>query len=158
MRTSSSHSFHQDSANGDESGGRRAVTTIVVAIVGVLLGCGGGKDTPAAPVHVPLAVYSIEPGDGPPHGGNQVAVFGTGFVPGISITFDGIAATHVFILDTRTLTATVPAHPTGVVDVVVSVPDGQVGRLTRRYQYWDTLGACGGCWDYDRASSARRRP
>jgi IPT/TIG domain-containing protein len=158
MRTSSSHPFHRGSADDDESGGRRAVATIVVAIVGVLLGCGGSRDTPAAPSHLPLAVYSIEPGDGPPRGGNQVAVFGTGFQEGLTITFDGVAATKVFILDTRTFTAVVPAHPTGAVDVMVSGPDGQVGKLTGRYQYWDTLGACSGCWGYDRTSAARRRP
>jgi len=158
MRTSSSHPFRCGSADDDESGGRRGVATIVVAIVGVLLGCGGSRDTPAAPIRVQLAVYSIEPSDGPPRGGNQVAVFGTGFQEGLTITFDGVAATNVFILDTRTFTAAVPAHPSGVVDVIVSRPDGQVSKLTRRYLYWDTLGACGGCWDYDRTSAVRRRP
>ena len=158
MQTSSSHPFRRGSADDDESGARRAVATIVAAIVGVLVGCSGSKDTPAAPIHLPLAVYSIEPSDGPPRGGNQVAVFGAGFQPGITVAFDGVAASHVFILDARTLTATVPAHATGVVDVVVSGPDGQVSKLTRRYVYWDTLGACGGCWDYDRTSAARRRP
>lgn len=157
MQTSSSRPFHRDSAYDDESGGGRAVATIVVAIVGVLLGCGGSRDTPAAPVHVPLAVYSIEPSGGPPHGGNQVAVSGTGFQPGMTVAFDGVAANQVFILDALTLTAIVPAHATGVVDVVVSGPDGQVSKLTRRYVYSDTLG-CAGCWDYDRTSAVRRRP
>ena len=158
MQTSSSHPFDRGSASDHESGGGRAVATIVLVIVGLLLGCGGSGDTPAAPTHLPLAVYSIAPSDGPPRGGNQVAVFGAGFQSEMTVAFDGVAASHVFVLDARTLTATVPAHATGVVDVVVSAPDGQVGKLTRRYVYWDTLGACGGCWDYDRTSAARRRP
>ncbi|HTJ21509.1 MAG TPA: IPT/TIG domain-containing protein [Gemmatimonadaceae bacterium] len=157
MRTSSSQPCRRHSADNHESDGRRAVAAILAAVV-VLLGCRGSSDTPAAPTHPSLAVYSITPGDGPPRGGNQVAVSGTGFQEGLTITFDGVSATHVFILDARTFTAAVPAHPTGVVDVVVSGPDGQVSKLTRRYQYWDTLGACGGCWDYDRMSAARRRP
>ena len=149
---------HRDSAYDDESGGRLAAATIAIAIAGALLGCGSSRETPAAPTHLPLAVYSIVPSDGPPRGGNQVAVFGAGFQPGITLAFDGVAASHVFILDARTLTATVPAHATGVVDVVLSGSDGQVGKLTRRYQYWDTLGACGGGWDYDRTSAASHRP
>lgn len=154
MQTSSSHSFHRGSA-AEESHGRRAVAAIVFAIIGASLGCGGSEHTPAAPTHPPLAVYSIAPSSGPPAGGNRVAIFGMGFRLGISITFDGAAATDIFIVDGRTLTATVPAHATGAVDVIVSGPDGQVGELTRRYQYSE---CGGGCWDYDRTSSARRRP
>jgi hypothetical protein len=157
MQTSSSHPFDRGSASDHESGGRRAVATIL-AIVGVLLGCGGSRETPAAPIRPRLAVYSIYPSDGPPRGGNQVAVSGVGFQSEMTVAFDGVAASNVFILDARTLTAIVPAHAAGVVDVVVSAPDGQVGRLARHYVYWDTLGACAGCWDYDRTSAARRRP
>lgn len=70
----------------------------------------------------PLSVSSISPGAAVPTGGVDVTLTGTGFNSALStsVTFGGVAATNVRVLDAVTLKATVPAHAAGTVDVVVN--------------------------------------
>ncbi|WFE26788.1 IPT/TIG domain-containing protein [Solwaraspora sp. WMMD791] len=70
----------------------------------------------------PSPTYAIDPDAGRQSGGESVTITGTGFVPGgTSVTFDGVAATHVVVKPSGTsLTAVTPAGPTGPADVLVS--------------------------------------
>lgn len=69
-----------------------------------------------------LTVTSISPTVGGTGGGTVVTIIGTGFTTAInsSVTFGGVPATNVTVLDAVTLQATAPAHAAGTVDVVVT--------------------------------------
>lgn len=71
----------------------------------------------------PLTVSAVAPGVGAPAGGTQVIITGAGFTTAIasSVTFGGVPATNVRILDAVTIAVTAPAHPLGTVDVVVQI-------------------------------------
>ncbi|HYS55387.1 MAG TPA: IPT/TIG domain-containing protein [Thermoanaerobaculia bacterium] len=69
-----------------------------------------------------LAITSINPTTGPVSGGTVVTIAGLGFTTAVnsSVTFGGVAATNVTILDAVTMQATTPAHAVGTVDMVVT--------------------------------------
>lgn len=72
------------------------------------------------PAPVVPTISSLSPDRGPTAGGTSVTIIGTGFTSGSTVTFDGDAATVVFVSATE-LTATSPAHATPeTVDVVVT--------------------------------------
>ncbi len=60
---------------------------------------------------------------------------GTNFVSGATVSFGGTAATGVTVAGSTSITATVPAHAAGAVDVVVANPDGQSSKLANGYTY-----------------------
>jgi hypothetical protein len=72
-------------------------------------------------------VNSITPSSGLPTGGNTVTINGTGFygVTGASgVTFDGVNATSYTVNSSTKITAVVPAHALGKVEVVVNGSEG----------------------------------
>lgn len=124
---------------------------ISVVLLAGALACGGDGYSPAAPQQqsrqVPLAVTLLTPNWGPRSGGTIVTMSGYGFLMGVAVTFDGIAATDVRVLNDVTLTAIAPAHATGVAEVVVTNSFGRKSSL--RFSYTDSsFNPCYGCWDY----------
>jgi glucose/arabinose dehydrogenase len=87
---------------------------------------------PVAPTLV-----SVEPASGPVRGGDVVVLTGTGFFPGTAVTFGGVPATDVAVLDSIStrLRVVTPAHAAGPVDVVVTNFDGRRASLTGAYVY-----------------------
>ena len=79
-------------------------------------------------------VTAISPNAGPVTGGTSVTLTGTGFAAGATVTFDGVAATNVVVVNATTITATAPAHAAGVVNVVV-MTSGQTLPLSHGYTY-----------------------
>ena len=77
----------------------------------------------------PLAVTTIAPALGSPNGGTVVVITGAGFTTAVtsSVTFGGVPATNVRVVDAVTLAATSPAHAAGTVEV-----DVQVGSSTAK--------------------------
>ncbi len=71
----------------------------------------------------PLAVVAVSPAIGLTGGGTVVTVTGTGFTTAVtsSITFGGVPATNVSVINAVTLQGTAPAHANGAVDLVVTV-------------------------------------
>lgn len=69
------------------------------------------------------AITTLSPTRGAPSGGAVVTIFGAGFSSALApaVTFGGVAATNVTVVNAVTLTAVAPAHAQGVVDVVVTV-------------------------------------
>jgi IPT/TIG domain len=55
-------------------------------------------------------VASVSPDNGPFNGGTSVTITGTGFVNGATVTFGGVAATSVVVVDSTTITCIVPAQ------------------------------------------------
>jgi hypothetical protein len=93
--------------------------------------------------YTPLAaptVSSCAPNTGPAAGGTSITITGTGFVSVTGVTVGGNAATGVAVVNPTTITCVTPAHPPGIVSVVVSNSGGS-GTGTNVFTY---LAAAGG--------------
>lgn len=78
-------------------------------------------------------VTIINPTKGPSTGGTTVTVTGSNFKNGAIVSFGSKQASTTFV-DSSNLVAVSPSG-TGVVDIVVTNPDGQVGRLASSFTY-----------------------
>jgi plastocyanin len=69
------------------------------------------------------SIATVSPAIGIPIGGNEVLINGVGFTNGLAttVTFGGVAAKSVTVLNAITLRAVAPAHAVGTVDVVLQV-------------------------------------
>ncbi len=92
----------------------------------------GGFTYEAAPAPT---LVGVSPGKGFSTGETEVTLSGTGFAPGASVTFGGVAATRVRVASPSSLTATTPAHAVGPVDVTVTNPDGQGATSRGAFTY-----------------------
>ena len=83
---------------------------------------------------VPLDLLHVRPPFGPAMGGRRVRLVGTGFEPGIQVSFDGAAAAEIELLSSTELEATIPPGSEGLVDVRVSV-GAETRTLPRSFFY-----------------------
>lgn len=65
-------------------------------------------------------LLGVEPAEGAAAGGDEVTITGDDLIGTTGVTFGGVAATSVEVVDDNTLTAVTPAHAAGAVDVVVT--------------------------------------
>jgi len=110
-------------------------------------GCGGAGGSgrskivyvaaPTAPVSdPPPAVASVSPTSGTRAGGTLIAVTGSNFVAGATVTVGGVACTGVTVTSTTSLTATTGASPDlGAKEVRVTNPDMLSGAMANAYTY-----------------------
>lgn len=93
-----------------------------------------------APITAAIAVESgstltaISPDSGTASGGTGVTLTGTGLAGATSVSFDGVPATSVNVVNSTTVTAVTPAHATGTVDVEIDTPAGGA-TLVNAYTY-----------------------
>ncbi|MCY4554854.1 MAG: FG-GAP-like repeat-containing protein [Chloroflexi bacterium] len=80
-------------------------------------------------------IASLDPSAAATSGGSLVTMSGAGLEDGSRVTIGGIEVPVVEFLDSHTLTVAAPPHPGGVVDVVISDPDGRTGTLPRGFSY-----------------------
>ena len=80
-------------------------------------------------------VSSVSPSSGSSAGGSTVSITGSGFVAPVTVTFGGVPATSVNVVNANLITATTPANPVGAVPVVVANPAGALGGLTAGFTY-----------------------
>jgi hypothetical protein len=78
----------------------------------------------------------ISPASGDWWGGDAVTITGTHFAPVVTVTFGGVAAPSVVVVDTGTLTVITPAHAAGAVDVVVTNFTLQSATLADGFTYY----------------------
>ena len=81
------------------------------------------------------ASTAIFPPSGTVDGGTDFTIYGSGFgteTPGV--TFDGLPATDVVLVDTNTITGVTPEHARGPVDVVLTTTQGDF-NLGKVYTY-----------------------
>jgi hypothetical protein len=90
------------------------------------------RHTPPTGASPALTIQAVQPGIG--LAGTSVAIWGAGFTPETIVTIDGIVTKATFINDVH-LTAIVPAHEPGAVNVIVSNPDGTTRTLVRGFSY-----------------------
>ena len=69
---------------------------------------------------------NMTPTTGPAVGGTAVTINGTGFTEATGVTFNGVAATNVVIVDDTKITCTSPAQAAGARAVVVQLAAGNV--------------------------------
>lgn len=77
---------------------------------------------------------AINPNSGAASGGTGVTLTGTGLTGATAVTFDGVAATSVNVVNSTTVTAVTPAHVVGIVDVAIDTPSGGA-TLANGYTY-----------------------
>jgi hypothetical protein len=80
----------------------------------------------------PPMIEAIIPPQGPTSGGQTVRIDGSSFVPGLTVTFDGLPAMVVSVTDNEIIVIT-PPHAEGAVTVTVTNPDGRSGDGTYTY-------------------------
>ena len=104
--------------------------TVTPGDAGAPTGTVGGSVIPGVagtPVNLPVAgttVTNVTPNTGTTLGGTPVTITGTLFTGATAVTFDGVAATAVVVVNATTITAVTPAHAAGVVNVAVTSPTG----------------------------------
>jgi hypothetical protein len=77
---------------------------------------------------------TINPMSGTASGETGFTLTGTGLTGATGITFDGVAATSVQVVNSTTVTGVTPAHPPGAVNVVIETPAGGA-QLTQEQGY-----------------------
>ncbi len=85
-------------------------------------------------------VSGVSPTSGPTAGGSTVTISGTGFGAGASVSFGGTLASSVTVTGSTTISVSTPPHTAGLVDVVVTNPDGQSGSKSAAYSYTAPIG------------------
>jgi Peptidase A4 family/IPT/TIG domain len=100
-------------------------------------------------------VTSVSPNSGGPSGGTTVTIGGN-FVTGVSsVAFGGISVAFTADVANGTVTASSPAHSSGVVDVTVTTPGGtsqqtSADQFTYGHGYW-LVGSDGGIFAFGTA-------
>jgi hypothetical protein len=82
-----------------------------------------------------LTLTGITPPSSSLNGGISVTITGTDFRPGVSVFFDGIAATGAMVVNPTTITAVTPAHQSGVANVTVMNSDNRGATLTQVFTF-----------------------
>jgi LPXTG-motif cell wall-anchored protein len=90
--------------------------------------------SPESLVEFGPGVTSVSPASGSPAGGQTVVLHGYGLAGTATVTFGGVAATDVQVTSPTTITAVVPPHAVGSVDVVATV-NGIAFTLSNGYAY-----------------------
>ena len=86
----------------------------------------------------------VVPDQGPTTGFTDVTITGTNFFGSPTVTFGGLTATDVLVVNTTTITAKTPSHVSGLVDVSVTTSNG-TGTLTDGFRYTCAAGAAEQC-------------
>ncbi|HEY7886014.1 MAG TPA: midcut-by-XrtH protein [Cellvibrionaceae bacterium] len=82
----------------------------------------------------PATLTAVNPTSGAASGGTGFTLTGTNLTGATGVTFDGVVATSVNVVNSTTVTGVTPAHAAGVVDVVISTPAGNA-TLANGYTY-----------------------
>ncbi len=93
--------------------------------------------TAAIAIESGSTLTAVNPNSGTAAGGVGVTLTGTGLTGATTVTFDGIPATSVNVVNSTTVTAVTPVHAAGIVDVVIDTPAGG-GVLANYYTYTAT--------------------
>lgn len=80
-------------------------------------------------------VGSVVAASGTSLGGTSVTITGTNFAAGATAKFGGTLATGVVVNSATSITAVTPPHTAGLVDVVVTNLDTQLGTLAASFTY-----------------------
>ena len=100
-----------------------------------------GSAAPSAPTtETTPSVFSVSPATGPASGGQKVAIAGSGFEPGATVSFGANPAPRIFFDGSDELTVLTPAGSDGGVAVTVSNPSGLSGNKAAAFAYLSSSG------------------
>lgn len=103
--------------------GAHAAGIVDVAVTANGTGTGVGLFTYVAPPSAPT-ITAIAPARGTTAGGTPVTITGTDFTGATAVSIGGVPATTFTVLSATSISATTGAHAAGIVDVVVTTPNG----------------------------------
>ncbi len=83
----------------------------------------------------PPVILSVKPALGTTRGKTIVTISGNGFQPGARVFFGDTPASSVNFSSVQELVAVTDAHAAGVVEVIVTNPDGGTARVADAYRY-----------------------
>lgn len=86
----------------------------------------------------PAVVTGISPNSGAASGGTLVTITGSGFTAGSTVTFGGVPATNVNVVNATRITARTPARSVGTVVVQVLSPEAVLATGTPTFTYTAT--------------------
>lgn len=84
---------------------------------------------------IPLILDRVRANVDDINGGERVTISGSGFEPGMRVTFGGIPGSGALTLDETELNVDVPPHPPGLVDILVERLDGETAILEQSFLY-----------------------
>lgn len=113
----------------------RIGASILLIAIGTGLGCSNSSLPQPTPI-LNLSLTSVVPNNGPTTGALGVRIFGTGFQPGAALLVDNLPVDSVVVSD-RLITATMPIHAAGSVDVVVTNSGGQSASMPGGFTFAD---------------------
>ncbi len=90
----------------------------------------------------PLTLGQVHPARGAIAGGTLLTLRGTGFAPGLTVTFGGTPARDMQVLDAHTLSCRAPSSNPGTVEVAVE-REGTRATLTEEFTFFDPRGPGG---------------
>ena len=93
----------------------------------------------SAAISSPLVVTSVNPVSGKELSGTSVTIRGANFQSGATVNFGDSEATNVVVVTPYTITATTPASPVEVVDVMVTNPNGETDTLEKGFTFIPAL-------------------
>jgi uncharacterized repeat protein (TIGR01451 family) len=88
-----------------------------------------------------LSVQAVNPAAGPPSGGTDVGVTGSGFEDGATASFGAEPASNVVVSSSTFIMAQTPAGVEGLVDVTITNPDQESRTLIDGFQYINVTNA-----------------
>lgn len=112
-------------------------STIVLQTNFPIQGSNTNAVTAAIQIDASPSLTNVSPSSGPASGGTGVTLTGVALTDATGITFGGMAATSVNVINSTTVTAVTPAHGVGAVDVVITTPNGSATD-TNAYTYLTT--------------------
>lgn len=116
MATNSRERKNVSSGIGSRWGARSALVAIAAVLLALIIQCSVPGIASAAG---DPTIFSVTPDSGPCSGGTVVKIYGDGFTSGMTVTFGGVAADHVFFHRSSLIYAISPAHTAGTVQVKV---------------------------------------
>ncbi len=112
-----------------------AGNSVVVATNFAIQGSNTNAATAAIQIDSNVDVTSIAPASGAIAGGLGVVLTGVAMSDVTGVTFDGVAATHMRVVNSTTVTAVSPRHATGAVDIRVTTSGGGSSTLANGFTY-----------------------
>jgi len=98
-----------------------------------------------------VIVTDVSTSCGSTDGGEPITIRGSGFASGATVTIGGVAATNVVVMNSLTISATIPPSTSaGNATIVVTNDTGERGSLTGAFRYTSP-------YDPDGCSTMRRR-
>ncbi|TAJ17819.1 MAG: cell shape-determining protein [Dehalococcoidia bacterium] len=107
----------------------------VTVLVSNAAGSVGGLNSAFTYTLTAPVLSAIAPSTGFTGGGTAVTLTGTGFTPGATVTFGGLAASNVSVVSSTQIVATTPPGTVGSAVVLVTNPGGLISGLASGFTY-----------------------